>query len=415
MLAVSACSSYKRPDSPLLFYPLGMTQAANNLAFISSNADGRFASGKLVFIDAKAAADKLRSQYSNENKRSTVTIKDYVLSQTDVPTLSFSPQIVQSRLWLAHRLNDEALSFPLTQQGTLACNPAAVQQDCSSQQARVLLNADDPVKLIALQNDTSQVVMAAVFDHSHKIQTFSYTPQEPQKVTAAQPIALKSFLEPIEKKKKLSKRIKDPVFVARDITQLGRGNDGRLAVVLETFPQGGGAQFYSPYLLLLPTKNILENQPLQTSDGEVVDLNALTGAFSVRAVVALPDSNTLFVVMHKPDMLVRIDLNPARVVAASNTTCIYPIQLQLDTAKNLYLTCYKGDSVQQYNPQTLQVQQSQYLPGIGPAAAVIDEQAGYLYVSSLLNDSIAVLSLQDFTWLGSVISQQQVDRQGRKR
>ncbi|MEM7589146.1 MAG: hypothetical protein AAF320_03170, partial [Myxococcota bacterium] len=264
---VWAACTYKRPESPVLFYPLGMTQVGNNLTFISSNADSRFASGQLVFIRARAAADALRAQQRITHAPGEAFVENYLVSQTPLPSLSYSPQAVHNHIWFTDRLADKASAFPLTQQGSLACASSdVIQQNCSSRQVTMALKADDPVKLTTLQSDTEQVVMAVVFAHSHKVQIFSYSPQNPHDVHMQTSYSLKSFLEPKEKKKKLSKRVKNPVFVARDATLVGPENNTRLAVVLETFPKGGGSQFYSPYLVLLSTKTLLEGKQLQSSD-----------------------------------------------------------------------------------------------------------------------------------------------------
>ncbi|MEM7495322.1 MAG: hypothetical protein AAF471_04120 [Myxococcota bacterium] len=415
---IAACAPLQRGDSPPLYFPLSMTLLDDKLAVISTNADARFDAGQLLVIDAAGASGQLERRQNADKpaSRREVMLQPHLAARTNVPAFADAPLVRDGWLWFTHRADAEIWAVPV-QEGTIACTPGKVEQACGPRTRRLQLGEDDPAKLIALTHPSGGHVGVVGSARSDRLQTFHMRSSGELNVWRTYPLT--EILAPEERKKEPRKRVRKPVFRIRDLIRVGQGPDGLVAVAVETLAHKGSVRaVYSSYLLLLPTVSLLSGANLNSAHVRVIDLHDLTGARAVRALAASPNGEHLFVAQQRPDVLARIDLarggkNPLAAVAA--TLCHHPADVQVAQSGGVYVACYGNDTIQRHDPETLDVRSRARIYKSGVARLLLDPRSDRLYASSLLDDNVMVFRASNLQLLGRIVSQHQVEREGRKR
>ncbi len=414
---MAACAPFERGESPELYFPLSMTMLHDKLAVISTNADSRFDSGQLLIIDAAGASEQLLQQQDAHKPTSQrkVTLHPHLVAQATIPAVAEAPIVKNGWLWFTHRAEAEVWAVPV-QKGTVACTPGKVQQACASQTRRLQLGEDDPAKLIALEHSFGKHVGVVGFARSDRLQTFHM--RSGGELNVWKTYALTEILDPFEQDKEPRKRVRKPTFRIRDLIRVGQGPDSFVAVAVETLAHKGNVRaIYSAYLLLLPAAPLLTGAKLNSARVKVIDLHNLTGARAVRALAVTPNGKQIFVAQQRPDVLARIDLTHDKtpLAAVASSTCLHPTHLQVGGNGSVYAACYGNDTVQKHDPQSLDVLARARVYKSGVARLQLDPFSNRLYASSFLGDSIMVLRASDLQVLGRIVSQHQVEREGRKR
>lgn len=415
---LAACAPLQRGESPPLYFPLGMSMLDDKLAVLSTNADRRFDGGQLLIVDAAGASRQLERQQNADKPvgRRKVTLQTHLVARTNVPAFADAPVVKDGWLWFTHRADAEIRAVPV-QAGTIACTPGKVEQACGPRTRRLQLGADDPAKLIALTHPSGGHVGVVGFARSDQLQTFHM--RSSGELNVWKTYSLTEILDPIEHAKEPRKRVRKPVFYIRDLIRVGQGTDGLVAVAVETLAhQGSVRAVYSSYLLLLPAAPLLTGADLNSARVRVIDLHGLTGARAVRALAASSNGKQVFVAQQRPDVLARIDLarddkNPLAAVAS--TLCLHPTHLQAAPEGDVYVACYGNDVVQRHDPETLDVLARARIYKSGVTRLLLDPRSDRLYASSLLDDSVMIFRASNLQLLGHVVSQVQVEREGRKR
>jgi hypothetical protein len=392
-------------------YPRGIALSpdGDQLVVVSSNFEGAFDTGAVLLADLRRLGADLA--FVPLAQASSTYLEDIYVDAVFIPSFGTRPVFADDgeRFLVAAQGDNLLLEIEVLATGgadggvgtsRLTCRdepPAAGATElCTADGSgagnplALSLDQNDPYELVLYDQTEDQLLGAATFLSASRVTFFRVRENR----TGQNRLQLRGSLE------------------------LGEGVQSLRSVVLH--PRGAGQvpllvaalEREDPVFTTQTEVELIWLDPSQREDAVVrrLDLEALTGARSARALTSSPDGDALFLFLRNPDGIARLDTDPVgstiapRLGGVSNV-CEGPTSMRFariplpdgDTVDRLLVVCYRDNTVAAYNPLTLEQTDAVRMFGLGPFDLAVDTTGDTprLFVSFFDEDTIGVFDLVD--------------------
>lgn len=395
VLPLTSClQDLTRDEAPRdrVFFPSGLAQSGEFLVLSSTNAALRYESGAMVALDLQ----KIDAGLSTPSSETVKFGKEAIASIIGAPSFGTQPLIVDSNTLLATgRAESKLFSMPFTQ-GLLSGTSADIDIGFAPYFMQIFHrpNLSSVVFVAGLTSDKILVIDPQSMKIVNTIELSGLVTQEdgkgrPKKNPAQITVSgLKILLSP-----------PPPAAPREPMLFIGCSLYDHREV---RFIEAKSAQ-----LLWVPINEALISGTVDnnTVSSFSFDKNKHMGK-EIHGFSISPDLNELYVVLHRPDSLARIDFTKYKqpnvpILTGVVPTCHYPMDVAVSSTL-VYVACFT-EAIAAYDRLSLDQLHVNRDLGRGPTSLLLDSRPGKtrLYVSYYLDSTIGIFS-DDLVPLGSI-------------
>jgi hypothetical protein len=403
VLGIISCTSTpneRTPPDGVMHYPHTMALFDHYLAVSSTDADGKYDSGRLVVLDTNAIKAAIDGGGSKEPIPWGHVVKSNLLIPPQVGDISYSDySLVFSSLQ-----SSVLLSLPITD-GIVKCN-SPFNQAALCPDARSLKLVDyDPWSLLRIAENANEDFIIASYLSSDRIDVIKL-----DKTAGTGLTYLKSFktLDWISRKVD-AKIIKNQRLVTRKLLLPSKGGS-KVYFLIEQHPQKiqTDERPKHSYIVAVKVSDLMAETTISNLD--LWDLSEIAQITGVRDFFVDESVNLAFVLGSLPEALYKLDLNQKAMIETS-PVCVKASSMAVNSTWGLiFIPCFDDNKVVSYSTTTLNLKSSSRT-GRGPGFCVTDERNRLVYCT-LYVDGILVIFDEQLAIRGYVFDKAPTNRMG---